>query len=293
MRAVRIAAAAAALSSLIAATASAQGLRIAAASDLQAALPVVAERFEKATGQKVSLTFGSSGNFFSQIQNGAPFDLFLSAAIDYPLRPAGPSARVAGRTPRFATVRDRAPRGVHPPRCRHRRSERSVRPHRAQGSQNRDREPRARAVWRGGRGGPSTRGRVRTGAVQAGARREHLAGGAVRPVRQRGGRAPRLVPRAGAGSEECGHLCRNSSGVSSAARAGGGRARGIAAEGARAAISGRAQAAGDRGDPAVVRLRVANRRETALKATAEPAEHAKASKETLRSLRTQRLLFRF
>ena len=57
---------------------------MAAASDLQAALPAIAAAFEKATGQKVTLTFGSSGNFFTQIQNGAPFDVFLSADIDYP-----------------------------------------------------------------------------------------------------------------------------------------------------------------------------------------------------------------
>src|SRR3954462_6516523 len=59
-------------------------LTIAAASDLQTALPDVAKQFERATGVKVALTFGSSGNFFAQIQNGAPFDVFLSADADYP-----------------------------------------------------------------------------------------------------------------------------------------------------------------------------------------------------------------
>ena len=65
---------------------SAQTLRVAAASDLQAALPVIAAQFEQQAGVKVTLTFGSSGTFFAQIQNGAPFDLFFSADVDYPKR---------------------------------------------------------------------------------------------------------------------------------------------------------------------------------------------------------------
>jgi molybdate transport system substrate-binding protein len=66
--------------------AAAQGLAVAAASDLQAALPAIASQFEKGTGVHVLLTFGSSGNFVAQIENGAPFDVFLSADIDYPRR---------------------------------------------------------------------------------------------------------------------------------------------------------------------------------------------------------------
>jgi molybdate transport system substrate-binding protein len=62
----------------------AQEITIAAASDLQFVFPQVAARFEKETGHSVRLTFGSSGNFFSQIQNGAPFDLFFSADIEFP-----------------------------------------------------------------------------------------------------------------------------------------------------------------------------------------------------------------
>jgi molybdate transport system substrate-binding protein len=61
-------------------------LTVVAASDLQSALPVVAAQFEKDTGHKVNLSFGSSGALFAQIQNGAPFDVFLSADIDYPKR---------------------------------------------------------------------------------------------------------------------------------------------------------------------------------------------------------------
>jgi len=64
--------------------ADAQDLNVAAASDLQAVLPAIAERFQHQTGRIVKLAFGSSGNFYSQIQNGAPFDLFFSADIEYP-----------------------------------------------------------------------------------------------------------------------------------------------------------------------------------------------------------------
>ena len=69
---------------MLSAAGQAPSLTSPAASDLQAALPAIAAQFEKDTGQKVTLTFGSSGNFFTQIQNGAPFDLFFSADIDYP-----------------------------------------------------------------------------------------------------------------------------------------------------------------------------------------------------------------
>ncbi len=64
-------------------TVSAQTLRIAAA-DLQYALTDLAAQYEKQTGAKLAITYGSSGNFFAQIQNGAPFDLFLSADTGYP-----------------------------------------------------------------------------------------------------------------------------------------------------------------------------------------------------------------
>lgn len=58
----------------------AQGVPVvAAASDLQFALTEIAESFKTETKHEVKLTFGSSGNFFRQIQQGAPFQMFLSA----------------------------------------------------------------------------------------------------------------------------------------------------------------------------------------------------------------------
>jgi len=66
------------------ARAQAAEIRVAAAADLQFAMLDIAAQFEKQTGTKVDVTYGSSGNFFSQLQNGAPFDLFFSADIDYP-----------------------------------------------------------------------------------------------------------------------------------------------------------------------------------------------------------------
>lgn len=61
-------------------------LRVAAAADLQFALKDIAQHYERQTTHKVEITFGSSGNFFAQLQNGAPFDVFFSADIDYPNR---------------------------------------------------------------------------------------------------------------------------------------------------------------------------------------------------------------
>lgn len=61
-------------------------LRIAAASDLQAALPELVRLFEGETGTKTSVSFGASGTFVAQVANGAPFDLFFSADLEYPKR---------------------------------------------------------------------------------------------------------------------------------------------------------------------------------------------------------------
>src|SRR5207245_11757970 len=59
-------------------------VRVAAAADLKFPMGELATQFEKQTGTKIDVSYGSSGNFFSQLQNGAPFDLFFSADVAYP-----------------------------------------------------------------------------------------------------------------------------------------------------------------------------------------------------------------
>lgn len=52
---------------------------VAAAADLKFALDEIGKAYEGETGRKVQLTYGSSGNFLHQLQQGAPFQMFMSA----------------------------------------------------------------------------------------------------------------------------------------------------------------------------------------------------------------------
>lgn len=66
---------------------------VAAASDLKFAVEEIAGQFERETGNRLRLVFGSSGNFHAQILQGAPFHLFMSADEEFVVRLAK-----AGRT---------------------------------------------------------------------------------------------------------------------------------------------------------------------------------------------------
>ena len=59
-------------------------LTVAAAADLSNALKDIGDGFEKKTGTHLRLSFGASGALTQQIENGAPFDIFFSADMDYP-----------------------------------------------------------------------------------------------------------------------------------------------------------------------------------------------------------------
>ena len=63
-----------------------QALRVAAAADLEPVLPPILKQFEQATGIHADATYQASAVLTTQIQNGAPFDLFLSADLAYPKR---------------------------------------------------------------------------------------------------------------------------------------------------------------------------------------------------------------
>ncbi len=72
-------------------------LRVAAASDLKFALEEVLKDFHKdIPGMKVEVTYGSSGNFATQLSHGAPFDVFLSADTSYPDKLAKAGLTVEG-----------------------------------------------------------------------------------------------------------------------------------------------------------------------------------------------------
>ena len=61
-------------------------LRVAAAADLEPALPPILDQFQRATGIHADATYQSSATLATQIENGAPFDVFLSADRSFPKR---------------------------------------------------------------------------------------------------------------------------------------------------------------------------------------------------------------
>jgi molybdate transport system substrate-binding protein len=77
-------------------------ITIAAASDLEFAMNEIVADYQRETGCMVRVTAGSSGNFFAQIENGAPFDVFFSADIDYPKKLEADGFAARGTTVQYA-----------------------------------------------------------------------------------------------------------------------------------------------------------------------------------------------
>jgi len=67
-------------------SAMAEQITVAAAANVQFTLDELKAEFTKETGIDVQTVIGSSGKLTSQIENGAPFDVFMSADVDYPKR---------------------------------------------------------------------------------------------------------------------------------------------------------------------------------------------------------------
>ena len=84
---------------------SAEEIAVAAASDLNFAIKEVIGVFEQQTGHRVKLSLGSSGNFYAQLQQGAPFDLYFSADIGYPKKLEEAGLTVPGSLYRYAVGR--------------------------------------------------------------------------------------------------------------------------------------------------------------------------------------------
>ncbi|HEY1803507.1 MAG TPA: molybdate ABC transporter substrate-binding protein [Terracidiphilus sp.] len=71
---------------LIAPLGAQEPLRVAAAADLEPVLPPILVQFEKNTSIHAVVTYQSSATLTTQIENGAPFDVFLSADLSFPKR---------------------------------------------------------------------------------------------------------------------------------------------------------------------------------------------------------------
>jgi molybdate transport system substrate-binding protein len=62
-------------------------VRVAAAADLRFTMDEIVEAFRRERpALDLLVTYGSSGNFYAQLSNRAPFDIFFSADVDYPRR---------------------------------------------------------------------------------------------------------------------------------------------------------------------------------------------------------------
>ena len=88
---------------LLAATAArADDIPVAVAANFTAPFNKIAAEFEKETGHKVVSSFGSTGKFYAQIKNGAPFEILLAADDETPVKLIKEGAGVAGSQVSYA-----------------------------------------------------------------------------------------------------------------------------------------------------------------------------------------------
>jgi molybdate transport system substrate-binding protein len=69
---------------LLALPANSEDISVAVAANFTAPMKLIAAEFEKDSGHKVVASFGSTGKFYAQIKNGAPFEILLAADDETP-----------------------------------------------------------------------------------------------------------------------------------------------------------------------------------------------------------------
>ena len=89
----------------VAGSAYADEVRVAVAANFALAAREIGELFAEATGHEALLSFGSSGQLYAQITQGAPFDVFLAADRSYPRRAVEDGHAVADSLFTYATGR--------------------------------------------------------------------------------------------------------------------------------------------------------------------------------------------
>jgi molybdate transport system substrate-binding protein len=93
------------LFALFAAPASAAEAHVAVAANFTEPAKAIAAAFERATGHRAVLAFGSSGPFYAQISHGAPYEVFLSADAERPARAEADGLAVPGTRFTYAVGR--------------------------------------------------------------------------------------------------------------------------------------------------------------------------------------------
>jgi molybdate transport system substrate-binding protein len=90
---------------VVCAIAKAEEVTVAVAANFTAPMQKIAQAFEQDTGHKAKLVFGSTGKFYAQIKNGAPFSVLLSADDETPARLEKEGFAVAGTRVTYAIGR--------------------------------------------------------------------------------------------------------------------------------------------------------------------------------------------
>ena len=92
-----------ACSVLMSGAALADEVQVAVAANFTAPIQAIAKDFEKDTGHKLVASFGATGQFYAQIRNGAPFEVFLSADDTTPAKLENEGVAVKGSRFTYAT----------------------------------------------------------------------------------------------------------------------------------------------------------------------------------------------